>query len=100
MCVLVLAGQRDALPHLHPNSTKPKNRIRCYYGAENEDVERYGAFETGAGGGIADAVFRGNEHALPAAQRTAVPFEQLLREEAADVFRRYSELPKEEQRQY
>lgn len=63
-------------------------------GAENEDVNKWGAFETGQC--YVQGVFYSREDMLPPEQRTSVPFVSLLREEAADVFRQYAELPKDE----
>lgn len=67
---------------------------KCFYGAENEDVDRWGAFETGEN--YEQSLFHGREDRLPPAERTGVRFMSLLREEAADVFREYAQLPPEQ----
>ena len=127
---------RGPMPTL---KTTPRSCIeRCWYGAENSDVFKPGAFE--AGGCYEAEVFHNRcdqaprsgvcssgfycarthththththarthtystyahrEDKLPAGERTAVPFRSLMREEAADVFRRYAELPPSERSCY
>jgi tRNA(Arg) A34 adenosine deaminase TadA len=75
---------------------------KCYYAATVEDIGRFEPPGTaGAAASSYEAtVFHNREDMLPPAQRRGVPFVNMMREEAAAVFKRYSKLPAEEKAKY
>ncbi|GAX74970.1 hypothetical protein CEUSTIGMA_g2416.t1 [Chlamydomonas eustigma] len=67
-----------------------------YYGATVSDVESFGIREVDKD----DDIFHGMEMFKPPAERTGVPFRQIMREEACAVFKKFLQLPDEEKPRY
>jgi tRNA(Arg) A34 adenosine deaminase TadA len=71
---------------------------KCYYAATVEDIGRFELpGSTGAAASSYEAtVFHNREDMLPAEQRQQVPFINMMRNEGAAVFEKYSQLPESE----